>query len=244
MERNQRFCIWAGLMFAPLICIGLIVAGFFIPPAPSLDANAIATLYSENRLSIRIGILITTLAAPFLAFYCAALSHQIRRIAGGPSPLATAQTIAGACLILEFIFPQMVWQAAAYREGTSPELIQIFNDVAWLCYVGVDGTAIVQMLVMAIAILQDTRERPLIPRWCGFLCIWAAVGVVGGSFCMFVKSGLIAWNGIISWWILITAFFIWMIVMTWQMLLASRRVENEELQNTNHSPFFGGIQNA
>tara|TARA_B110000503_G_scaffold135852_1_gene217146 strand:- start:414 stop:1118 length:705 start_codon:yes stop_codon:yes gene_type:complete len=229
IESHQRFCIYAGLIFAPLICAGLMIAGFFVPPLPSMDANAVAAMFAEDRTGIRIGILITTLAAPFLAFYNAALSHQIRRIAGGLTPLATAQTIAGACLLLEFIFPQMLWQAAAYRTDRAPEIVQVLNDVAWLCYVGVDGTAIVQMLVVALAILQDKRSEPLIPRWCGYLSLWSALGIFGGSFCVFVKSGPLAWNGIISWWLLVTAFFIWMLVMSWQMLLASCSVEEKQL---------------
>lgn len=227
MESHQRLCVWAGLIFLPLLFAGLVVAGFLVPPAPSLGADAIGAMFVENRTSIRIGILMATIAAAFLAFYGAALSHQIRRIAGGPSPLATAQTIAATCLLLEFIFPQMVWQAAAYRPERAAELVQMLNDFAWLAYVGVDSTAIAQMVIMAIVILQDRRSEPLIPRWCGFLSAWCAVGIVGGSFCVFVQSGMLAWDGLISWWLLITSFCIWMIVMSWQMLRASRRVEDE-----------------
>lgn len=227
IESHQRFCIWAGLIFAPLLCGGLIIAGFFIPPAPGMDADAVASLFAENRTSIRIGILIATFAAPFLAFYVAALSHQIRRIAGAQSPLASAQSIVGSCLILEFIFPQMVWQAAAYRPERAPELVQMLNDVAWLAYVGVDGTAIAQMVILAIVILQDRRSEPLVPRWCGYVCAWCALGISGGSFCMFVKGGPLAWNGLIAWWLLVVSFFIWMSAMTWQMLRASCRAETE-----------------
>lgn len=228
MESHQRLCIWIGLSFAPLICIGLLIAGFFIPPSPSLDANAIAQMFEDNRTGIRIGILITTLSAPTLAFFVAALSHQIKRIAGGSTPLAIVQTAAGACLILEFIIPQMIWQAAAYRPERSAEIVQTLHDISWLCYVGVNGTAIVQMLVFAIAIFHDKRDVPLIPRWGGYLALWASLGITGGSFCMFVKSGPIAWNGIISWWLLVSAFIVWMIVACWQMLQASRRVEAED----------------
>jgi hypothetical protein len=38
---------------------------------------------------------------------------QLRRIAGPSSPLVTAKTVAGSCLILEFLFPQLAWQTAA-----------------------------------------------------------------------------------------------------------------------------------
>lgn len=210
-------------MFVPLLLGGLITAGFLQPPSPLMDANAVAKMFDENRTSIRVGIWITTAGAPFLAFFVAALSQLIRQISGANAPLASAQAIVGSCLILEFIFPQMVWQAAAYRVERLPELVQMLNDVAWLCYVGVVCTAIAQMLILAAVILMDRRPQPLVPRWCAYLCAWCAVGVSSGSFCVFVKSGPLAWSGVIAWWLLVVSFFIWMATMAMQMLRVSRR---------------------
>lgn len=226
-EHNQRLSVWMGVAFAPLLFLGLAIAGFIPPPAPTLDANAIASMFDEDRTAIRIGIWITTAASPLLAFFVASLSHLIRQIAGTSSPMATAQTVAGSCLILEFIFPQMLWQACAFRAERAPELLLLLNDVAWLCYMGVVGTAIVQMLVLALVILQDPRKDALVPRWAAFLCLWSAVGVAGGSFCVFVQTGPIAWNGLISWWLLAVSFTVWMFVMAHQMLRVSRRTEAE-----------------
>lgn len=48
-------------------------------------------MFSEDRDRIRVGIWIATGAAPLLGFFVAAMSHQIRRIAGPDTPLATAQ---------------------------------------------------------------------------------------------------------------------------------------------------------
>src|SRR3984957_4196979 len=122
-ERQQRVCIWAGITFAPLFFVGFwVFAGFIPPPSPGMSAEAVARMFAEGRGRIRTGLWIATAAAPFLAFFVAALTHQIRRIGGSESPLATAQLIAGSCLILEFIFPQLVWQTAAYRSERSPEM--------------------------------------------------------------------------------------------------------------------------
>src|SRR5262245_20742444 len=130
-DRQQRICIWAGIGFAPVFDIGFgLVAGFIPPPAPGMSTDAVARMFSEDRDRIRIGIWITCAAAPLLAFFVAALTHQIRRIAGSDSPLAMAQLIAGSCLILEFLFPQLFWQTAAYRGERSPEMIQMLNDLA------------------------------------------------------------------------------------------------------------------
>jgi hypothetical protein len=222
-EQQQRVCIWAGIAFAPVFLIGFaLVAGFIPPPSPSMTADEVAKMFSEERNRIRVGIWIATAAAPLLAFFVAALTHQIRRIAGSDLPLATAQTIAGSCLILEFLFPQLVWQTAAYRSERSPEMIQMLNDLAWLPYVGIVGTAMAQMAIVALVVFQDSRPEPVLPRWSAYLNIWAAVGVLPGSLVVFVHSGPLAWNGILAWYVLCISFFVWMVTMTWLMLRASR----------------------
>jgi hypothetical protein len=196
-----------------------------------MSADAVARMFAEGLGRIRTGIWIATAAAPFLAFFVAALTHQIRRIAGSDSPLATAQLIAGSCLILEFLFPQLVWQTAAYRSGRSTEIIQTLNDLAWLPYVGIVGTAMAQMAIIAIVVFQDRRPQPLLPRWSAYLNIWTALGVAPGSFVVFVHNGPLAWNGILAWWLLCVSFFAWMVAMTWLMLRASRIAERAETEN-------------
>jgi hypothetical protein len=223
-ERHQRLCAWVGVSFMPAFLIGLLVAGWLPPPAPGMDAGAVAAMYAEDRTRIRIGVLILTAAAPLLAFFVAALSHQLRRIAPG-SPLVTAQTIAGSCLLLEFLFPQLVWQTAAYRAPRSPEIVQTLNDLGWLPYIGIVGTAIAQMVIIAAVVLTDRSAEPLLPRWSAYLNLWTAAGVACGSLCVFVTDGPIAWNGIISFWLLAVSFFVFMTTMTVLMLRASRRVE-------------------
>jgi len=227
-ERHQRLSVWAGFGFAPVFLVGFaIVAGFIPPPSPGLDAAAVAHLFAENRARIRAGIWIACAAAPLLAFYVAALSHQLRRIAGPSSPLVTAQTVAGSCLILEFLFPQLAWQTAAYRAERDAATIQMLNDLAWLPFVGIVGTAMVQMLIVALIVLQDRRPEPLLPRWSAYLNVWAALGVASGSLVVFFKDGPLAWNGLLAWYLLCVSFFVWMVAMTRLMLRAGRRVEAE-----------------
>lgn len=219
---HQRACIWVGLIFLPLFWLGLMVAGWFPPPTPNMTATDVAQMFADDRARIRIGVLILTSAAPLLACYGAALTHQIKRSVGAGSPLATAQSLVAACLILEFIFPQMIWQAAAFRGDRDPALVQLCYDIGWLLYIGVVGTAIAQMVLCGVAILLDRRPQPLIPRWAAYVCFWAGLGVAGGSFCVFTQTGPIAWNGLIAFWLLAVAFFVWMLTMSATMLHANR----------------------
>ena len=223
-ESHQRLCIWVGLAFLPLFWLGLVVvAGWFPPPTPNLAATDVARMFGEDRGRIRIGVLILTTAAPLLAGYGAALTHQIRRSVGAMSPLATAQSLVAACLILEFIMPQMIWQAGAFRAERNPDLVQLCYDIGWLMYIGVVGTAIVQMLLCGLAILLDRRQEPLIPRWAAYVCFWAAIGVAGGSFCVFTphRAGRLERSDRLL-WLLAVAFFVWMLTMSATMLHASR----------------------
>lgn len=229
IEKHQRLCVWVGLLFLPLFWTGLMVAGWFPPPSPNLSADEVMRMFDADRNLIRTGVWILTAAAPLLAFYGTALTHQIRRSIGA-SPLARAQTLVAACLILEFIFPQMIWQAAAYRAERAPALVQLCYDIGWLMYIGVVGTAMVQMVLCGIAVISDRRAEPLVPRWVAYVCFWAALGVAGGSFCVYTQTGPIAWNGLIAFWLLAVAFFVWMLTMSWAMLRASRRVESDELE--------------
>ncbi len=228
IERHQRLCVWIGLAFLPLFWLGLLVAGWFPPPSPDMSADQVMHMFDEDRTAIRTGVWILTAAAPLLAFFGAALTHQIRRSIGA-SPLAGAQTLVAACLILEFIFPQLIWQAGAFRVERDAQLVQLCYDIGWLMYIGVVGTAMVQMALCGIAIMSDRRAEPLVPRWVAYVCFWAALGVAGGSFCVYTRTGPIAWNGVIAFWLLAVAFFIWQLTMSWAMLRASRRVERDEL---------------
>lgn len=221
-ETHQRLSIWLGLAFLPLFWLGLVIAGWFPPPSPGLTVTQVQQMFASDRGRIRVGVLILTTAAPLLGFYGAALTHQIRRNLGADSPLATAQSLVAACLILEFIFPQMIWQAGAFRSERSPELVQLCYDLGWLMYIGVVGTAMVQMVLCGIAILGDRNPEPLLPRWTAYICFWSALGVAGGSFCIFFQNGPLSWNGVIAFWLLAVAFFVWMLTMSWGMLRASR----------------------
>ena len=107
----------------------------------------------------------------------------------------------------------------------------MLNDLAWLPYVGIVGTAMVQMAIIAIVVFQDRRPQPLLPRWSAYLNIWTMLGVAPGSFVVFVHNGPVAWNGILACGVLCVSFFVWMVAMTWLMLRASHIAERAEAES-------------
>lgn len=66
----------------------------------------------------------------------------------------------------------MFWQIAAYRDDTSPELVRLLNDMAWVPFVGMTSTAVVQAGALAYSMPGDRRPVPVFPRWAAYLNLW------------------------------------------------------------------------
>jgi hypothetical protein len=112
----------------------------------------------------------------------------------------------------------MIWQAAAFRPGETPDITYRLNDLGWLMFVGVVSTGVLEAAVIGLAILADTREEPILPRWLGYLNLWCALLFVPGGLCVFAKTGPLAWNGLLAWWVLLVAFAVWVLATSWCLL--------------------------
>jgi hypothetical protein len=218
---TQRLCVYAGLLMIPAFFLGLgVLARWIPPPAPGTSATDLAALFEANRTGIRVGLWVTCMGCALLAPFFAVMTTQVRRVEGRRSPLATTQAISAACAVLEFIFPLFAWQAAAYRPERDPALVQLMFDLGWLPFLGIVSTFVVQVLAVAVAILRDPRDEPIFPRWGAYLQVFVAFGVSGGSCVVFFQDGPLAWDGLIAWWLLVAAFFVWMIGTAWLLLRA------------------------
>jgi len=118
----------------------------------------------------------------------------------------------GPAAILLFLFPMFFMLAVAFRPHRNPQLLQPINDVAWLPFIGAFGPAVIQGLAIALACFQD-REEKVFPRWLGYFNIWCALLFVPAALINFFHSGPFAWNGVFCFWLPLTVFSTWFVVM-------------------------------
>ncbi len=230
--RAQRLCAWCGPVLAVLFFIGFwLIADFIPPPSPAESPDQVAVRFREHANQIRFGLLLTLYAGTLTVPWVAAVSVQLKRIEGQFSPLTYAQLGLGVLLPLEFVVPIYFWQTAAFRSERSPEIVQTLNDLGWLPFTGLVYTIVAQAIVIGIAILADRQEKPIFPRWSGYFSILAALLFCPAGFDVFFKDGPLAWNGLIAWWVLVVAFFLWLIVLSVVLLDAIRRQEEEGQAN-------------
>ena len=224
--RNQMWCAWAGPLFAALFCLGLLIAGFIPPPAPTMSPEDIATRFREHGDAIRVGAVLVMAAQGLYAMFSAVVTVQMRRIEGPHSVLAFAQLGLGVLAILEAVFPMVFLCVASFRaQEMSPESLRLLSDMCWMPFIGAWFTVVPQWALTGIVILQDKRERPIFPRWAGYANLWVALLSLPSTGLYFLKTGPFAWNGVLSFWLAGGAFFGWAIFMTVVLIRAIREQE-------------------
>jgi hypothetical protein len=191
-----------------------VLAGFVPPPSPKNTAEQTAAFFRDGTTAIRLGLWIALLASTLIAPWAVVLWAQMRRAERGLAPLAYIQLICGALLVIEFIIPVMIWQAAAFRPDNDPSVLQSLNDIAWLMFVAPTGTAVLQAVCIGLVVLGDKGREPVFPRWVGYFNFWIAVLLMPGGFIFFFKDGPFAWTGVISFWLLLVAFSGWVLGMS------------------------------
>jgi len=229
-RRLQLVCCYS--CWGCLVLFGLgwvVLAGFLPPPSPAATAAQVAHQFRGNTTGIRIGMILSILGSALLLPWGGAVAAQMRRIDSRGGALVWAWIAAQGAILIEFIYPCAFWCVAAFRLG-DPTRIQSFNDLAWLPFFGIVATGMFQMVALAALTLLDKRPEPVFPRWFAYFQLWCVAGVAPAEFVFVFKTGPLAWNGLLSYWVALTAAFAWLAVTTIMTARAIKRTpDNEDL---------------
>jgi hypothetical protein len=108
----------------------------------------------------------------------------------------------------------LFWLLAAFRPERDPELIQLFNDLAWVTFTGQVGFLVAQSAFLALAIYLDRQPRRVFAPWVAHFNLLVAAALAPAAFCALALDGPIAWNGLLSFWVKNLAIAAWIVVMT------------------------------
>ena len=205
---------WCAIFYPLLFGLGMWLLADMIPPhSPTASANEIASIYTEYRLGIRMAMILVMFSAFCYVPLTAVIAYYISRIEGHVGVLTITQGLGGMGNVCLTFYPAMWWMITAFRPDLSPELLRFGNDAAWLQFVG--GLTIFYpiLISMALASLADKDPDPIFPRWFGFFNLWLVVLFLPGLVIFFVKTGPFAWNGILAFWLPLTVFILWFLVL-------------------------------
>lgn len=200
--RDQSICLWLVPVFGALFSIGACISpGFFPPLSPTMTAEQVATFYRDNVGEIRTTmILFNVIGIGFIPFFMVIVVQMMRM--GNPSrAFAYSYLSAAASGGTLFALADLAWLNAVARPDRDPQLTMLLNDLAWFALITPVGFFVTQNLCLALGIYMDARKRPVFPRWVGHFNIVTAVLMAPGAFAIVYKTGPLAWDGALSFWL-------------------------------------------
>jgi hypothetical protein len=153
---------------------------------------------------------------------------QVRRMAHRTPILSYALLGCSAGGPSLFLVANLFWLLAAFRPERDPELIQLFNDLAWVAFVSQVGFLIGQSVFLALAIYLDRQPRPVFKTWVAHFNLLIAAALAPASFVGLALVGPMAWDGLLSFWIRNIAIGLWIAVMGVVLGQAIHRQRREE----------------
>ena len=107
----------------------------------------------------------------------------------------------------------VAWLIAAFRPERNPQLIMLLNDLAWMAFITPVGFIIAQNFCLALGIYMDAQPKPVFPRWVGHFNIVTALMMAPAAFALMHMHGPLAWDGILSFWVRVGTYGLYVAVM-------------------------------
>jgi hypothetical protein len=193
----------------------LLFPGFAHPMSPAMTADQVAAFYRDpdNLPRIRYSMIVFNWFAVGLIPFLGLIVMQIRRMKHHTPILSYCYL---GCLTggpALFAIATLFWLLAAFRPERNPEMIQFFNDMAWVTFIGQVGFLIAQSVFLALAIYLDRQAKPVFKTWVAHFNLLIAAALAPASFSAVTLTGPFAWDGLVSFWVRNLAITLWIVVM-------------------------------
>jgi len=225
------YLVAAGLGF---LCVAILLCDLLPPPSPGNTPGSWVQFWSANIDLKRLGVILGLLGGSAFPLLVVVMFLQLKRIDGPSAPLAYLQL--GAGLVTGFpalIFPWIAWSPLVFRGSTlNPDVAQALTDIGMFSFF-LPWPGLVQIFAVGFCVLRDREQK--FPRWYGYLSFWVAVSLIPGGILYFFKSGPMAWNGLLPWWVGVSAVVIWVVASLFVLFRAIAAMEREETAHATES---------
>ncbi|MEV0355008.1 hypothetical protein AB0H71_02995 [Nocardia sp. NPDC050697] len=212
---------WGFAVFYAALSAGVVFLGRATPPPrPDVTAEQTARWFAEHATGIRLGFGILLVIAGGAAVSNGIIGYFMKRMSSGRL-LAYAYIAAmGVGAIPGFHLLLICWLTATFRPDRTPAISSFLYDLGMLSYNGSLGCFTAAYAVLAIAIFYD--RNGIFPKWFAYVSIWQIVTEVVATQMWVFRSGAFAWNGMITFYIAVVIFGIWIACLLPLMRSAAR----------------------
>lgn len=215
IRNTNLFGAWCGIAYCALLFLGWwIVGGFFPLHEPSAGAATIAAFFRGDVFGIRLGMVIVMWGSATFIPFTATMADYVSRVEGREGPLTRITTMAGYANAMLTFYPPLYWIANTWRSSErSDEMIYMLNDIAWLQFIGGLALIMPMFVTVAVAALSDKSAKPTFPRWSAFASVMTFILFLPDQMLFFFKTGPFAWNGLFAFWVPLSVFCGWFIMV-------------------------------
>jgi hypothetical protein len=218
--RILTFCAWGGPATVVVAMTGWLIAGVLpFPLGPDSTTDQVVSFYSHDT-RVLAGLVMSTLGVCLVFPLIAVIAVFMMRMEGRTPILTFLQLITGAATGVLLLLPLLLMTTIAFRPDRSPELTVTLNDIAWLLFITPIAPFMIQNVAIGVAILNDKRQT--LPRWVAYVNFWVAFSFIPDVLAFFFHSGPFGWRGIFIFWLALTTYTIFLVVMCVTLLKAIR----------------------
>jgi hypothetical protein len=174
------------------------------PGRPWLEPEQTVDWFADRHWGLLVGFALIFVLGGFSATSIALITYSIRRMSVSRAFAHSYLLLYAVAAVPGFLFICIAMTVGAMRPDRSPENHQFLYDLGFLSFSGTMGVFLVGSLIWMAAILLD-RNR-VFPRWFGYLNLCNALTEVVVAPSWIFERGVLAWNGVIAWWIDVVVF--------------------------------------
>ncbi len=212
--RTQLICLWTAPVFGACYLIAFLMFPGFLPPmSPQLTADQVATFYQENTAMIRFSMVTYDLLGVMILPFFMVIVVQMKRMATQSHVFAYCYLTAAASGATLFALSNIFFLVAAFRPERGADLVLLLNDMAWVTLIAPVGAMVAMNFLLGLAVYFDDGPAQVFPRWVGHVAIATALAMAPAVCAAIVRTGPLAWDGAISFWLRNGALAVFVIVM-------------------------------
>ncbi|GAA3520314.1 hypothetical protein [Nocardioides daeguensis] len=218
-DPGLRVLAVAGVAGVALILSGMLVSGYIPAPGAAWSPERIQEFYAGAATQRRLGIFLMILGTPLFGALVAGMSRVLVLGGGNRGGWANLQTVVGGCGTVLLVLFAMVLAVAAYRPERDAEITQALHDLGWyFAFISA-----VPFVIQALAIAWVVLRSGVLPRQFGWANLSVAILLLPGAAMLFFHTGPVAYDGLLTFWVPLTDFGLWMLLLAWGMWVSADR---------------------
>jgi hypothetical protein len=207
-KRELWFTWYSTVAFYSLYTVVFFLLTRTQPPGkPWLDPHQTVDWLADRHWGLLVGFALIFVLGGWSATAIALIAYSIRRMSVSRAFAYSYLVLYLIAAVPGFLFICIAMTVGALRPERGAEAQQWLYDLGFLSFSGTMGVFLIGSLIWMAAILLD--KNGVFPRWFGYLNLCNALTEVVIAPSWIFRNGVLAWNGVIAWWIDVVVFGIY-----------------------------------